>query len=84
MGLTYEHSPSEGQPIAVMTDYLIDYMWVLNIIKLKYNHSFFFRKINKGKDLPDTKLDQYPKKLQFNVNKAIDDYIQLSSRNIDK
>lgn len=26
VGLTYEHSPSEGQPIAVMTDYLIEYM----------------------------------------------------------
>ena len=26
VGLTYEHSPSEGQPIAVMTDYLVDYM----------------------------------------------------------
>lgn len=25
-GLTYEHSPSEGQPIAVMTDYLVEYM----------------------------------------------------------
>ncbi|CAH1109108.1 unnamed protein product [Psylliodes chrysocephalus] len=26
VGLTYEHSPSEGQPIAVMTDFLIDYI----------------------------------------------------------
>ncbi|KAJ8965293.1 hypothetical protein NQ314_004222 [Rhamnusium bicolor] len=26
VGLTYEHSPSEGQPIAVMTDYLINYI----------------------------------------------------------
>ncbi|KAJ8983433.1 hypothetical protein NQ317_005898 [Molorchus minor] len=26
VGLTYEHSPSEGQPIAVMTDYLVDYI----------------------------------------------------------
>ncbi|GLV41481.1 Carnitine O-Acetyl-Transferase [Carabus blaptoides fortunei] len=26
VGLTYEHSPSEGQPIAVMTDFLIDHM----------------------------------------------------------
>lgn len=26
LGLTYEHSPSEGQPIAFMTDYLVDYM----------------------------------------------------------
>ncbi|KRT83273.1 hypothetical protein AMK59_3062, partial [Oryctes borbonicus] len=26
VGLTYEHSPSEGQPIAVMTDYLVEYI----------------------------------------------------------
>ncbi|XP_008193031.2 carnitine O-acetyltransferase isoform X1 [Tribolium castaneum] len=26
VGLTYEHSPSEGQPIAVMTDYIVDYI----------------------------------------------------------
>nr|CAI5848338.1 unnamed protein product [Callosobruchus analis] len=26
VGLTYEHSPSEGQPIAVMTDYLTEYI----------------------------------------------------------
>lgn len=26
VGLTYEHSPSEGQPVAVMSDYVIDYM----------------------------------------------------------
>ncbi|XP_072377173.1 carnitine O-acetyltransferase [Diabrotica undecimpunctata] len=26
VGLTYEHTPSEGQPIAVMTDFLIDYI----------------------------------------------------------
>uniref|UniRef100_A0A182JAU3 Choline/carnitine acyltransferase domain-containing protein n=1 Tax=Anopheles atroparvus TaxID=41427 RepID=A0A182JAU3_ANOAO len=25
-GLTYEHSPAEGQPIAVMTDFLIEYV----------------------------------------------------------
>ncbi|XP_045459314.1 carnitine O-acetyltransferase-like [Melitaea cinxia] len=25
-GLTYEHSPAEGQPIAVMTDFIIDYI----------------------------------------------------------
>ncbi|XP_049865434.1 carnitine O-acetyltransferase-like [Pectinophora gossypiella] len=25
-GLTYEHSPAEGQPIAVLTDYLINYV----------------------------------------------------------
>ncbi|KOB76887.1 Carnitine O-acetyltransferase [Operophtera brumata] len=25
-GLTYEHSPAEGQPIAVMTDYIINYI----------------------------------------------------------
>ncbi|XP_053675184.1 carnitine O-acetyltransferase [Anopheles nili] len=25
-GLTYEHSPAEGQPIAVMTDFLIEYI----------------------------------------------------------
>ena len=27
-GLTYEHSPAEGQPIAVLTDYVISYVWV--------------------------------------------------------
>lgn len=26
VGLTYEHSPSEGQPIAVMVDYLVNFM----------------------------------------------------------
>lgn len=26
VGLTYEHSPSEGQPVAVMTDYVVNYM----------------------------------------------------------
>lgn len=26
-GLTYEHSPSEGQPIAVMTDFLVTNMY---------------------------------------------------------
>ncbi|XP_063902174.1 carnitine O-acetyltransferase-like isoform X2 [Zophobas morio] len=26
VGLTYEHSPSEGQPIAVMTDYIMDHI----------------------------------------------------------
>jgi carnitine O-acetyltransferase len=26
VGLTYEHSPSEGQPIAVMTDYIVDFI----------------------------------------------------------
>lgn len=25
-GLTYEHSPAEGQPIAVMTDYIVNYI----------------------------------------------------------
>ena len=25
-GLTYEHSPAEGQPIAVLTDFIIKYM----------------------------------------------------------
>lgn len=29
VGLTYEHSPSEGQPIAVMTDYIVNYMYVV-------------------------------------------------------
>lgn len=26
VGLTYEHSPAEGQPIAVMTDYVVNYI----------------------------------------------------------
>ncbi|CAH0557685.1 unnamed protein product [Brassicogethes aeneus] len=26
VGLTYEHSPSEGQPIAVMTDYIVEFI----------------------------------------------------------
>lgn len=25
-GLTYEHSPAEGQPIAVLTDYILGYI----------------------------------------------------------
>lgn len=29
VGLTYEHSPAEGQPIAVMMDHIINYWWVL-------------------------------------------------------
>lgn len=26
VGLTYEHSPAEGQPIAIMMDYIVDYV----------------------------------------------------------
>ena len=28
VGLTYEHTPAEGPPIANLMDYIMDYMWV--------------------------------------------------------
>ncbi|XP_063529641.1 carnitine O-acetyltransferase-like [Cydia strobilella] len=32
-GLTYEHSPAEGQPIAVLTDFLIDFISLLDALQ---------------------------------------------------
>ncbi|KAF5291724.1 hypothetical protein FQR65_LT11418 [Abscondita terminalis] len=37
VGLTYEHSPSEGQPIAVMVDYLVNFIKQAKIGDIPYN-----------------------------------------------
>ncbi|KAJ8921098.1 hypothetical protein NQ315_015896 [Exocentrus adspersus] len=71
VGLTYEHSPSEGQPIAVMADYLMDYMYELS-------------KNNTSAGLEDTKLEHWPEKLEFNVSKDLEKYIQAANVHIDK
>ncbi|CAG9854536.1 unnamed protein product [Phyllotreta striolata] len=66
VGLTYEHSPSEGQPIAAMTDFLIDHIRNANASNLQAT------------------LKTAPKKLHFNINDAIQRYIQTANANIDK
>lgn len=65
--MTYEHSPAEGQPIAVLTDYILGY--VKQSADLADTHAT-------GKVCRPTKLD-------FNVTREIQDFITSASKNID-
>ncbi|CAG9825538.1 unnamed protein product [Phaedon cochleariae] len=68
VGLTYEHSPSEGQPIASMTDYLINYI----------------KHIDTNNNMSDTKFDGTLEKLEFKVSDTLKSYIIEANENIDR
>uniref|UniRef100_A0A182NF90 Choline/carnitine acyltransferase domain-containing protein n=1 Tax=Anopheles dirus TaxID=7168 RepID=A0A182NF90_9DIPT len=67
-GLTYEHSPAEGQPIAVMTDFLLEYI-------------SSGKRLN-TMDQPE--LKQGAVKLPINVSPALQSEIEQASGFVDK
>lgn len=69
-GLTYEHSPAEGGPIAILTDQVIKYADDQNAGKIQTS-------IGTGNF-------EKPKLLEFQSSAEIEDAIKQSSENIDK
>uniref|UniRef100_A0A182PDF7 Choline/carnitine acyltransferase domain-containing protein n=1 Tax=Anopheles epiroticus TaxID=199890 RepID=A0A182PDF7_9DIPT len=67
-GLTYEHSPAEGQPIAVMTDFLLEY-----INSGKYLNT-----------MDQAELKEGAIKLDFNVTPALESEIEQAAGFVDK
>ncbi|KAL3281380.1 hypothetical protein HHI36_004590 [Cryptolaemus montrouzieri] len=76
VGLTYEHSPSEGQPIAVLTDHVVNYIegnaWKsLPDIKIeKYPELLPFKlgdELNKALDVSTVTVDNLAHNLDLNV-----------------
>ncbi|EDW12051.2 carnitine O-acetyltransferase isoform X2 [Drosophila mojavensis] len=69
VGFTYEHSPAEGQPIAMMMDYVVK--------KMGDDKSFG--------DSGSTNVPEEPQKLKFaETTPCIDQLLFFSSTNIDK
>jgi len=69
-GLEYEHSPAEGGPIAVLTDYIIKYV----------------KEQDSGKLQPASTNAVFdkPTQLTFNQSPAVEETIRLAAENIDK
>lgn len=87
MGLTYEHSPSEGQPVAVLTDHVVKYMWVQNTLpkqKIISEWKLVFRESNNWKNLPDVKTEKYPEPLVFNINKEVTAAMVEATTNVNR
>ena len=67
-GLTYEHSPAEGQPIAVLTDYILGYI----------------KKSPELTDTYAVGKRQQPEELKFNVTEKVQELVNSSAKNINK
>lgn len=67
-GLTYEHSPAEGQPIAVLTDYILGYI----------------QKSARLSDAQEVGQKQQPCELKFNVTAQVQDLIDSAANNINR
>ncbi|KAK9888430.1 hypothetical protein WA026_000678 [Henosepilachna vigintioctopunctata] len=76
VGLTYEHSPSEGQPIAILTDHIVNYIkgssWkTLPDVKTdKYPEPLRFNvgdELNKAVDIAALNVDKLSDNLDLNV-----------------
>lgn len=68
VGLTYEHSPAEGQPIAMMMDYIVDFV------------DKHFEEVDTSA-LRNFALKN--KKLQFNVPSKVIENIRKAEKNLD-
>lgn len=66
-GLTYEHSPAEGQPIAVLTDYILGYI----------------KKNPQLADSNAAGRRQPPQELEFNITSSVKELIDSSAKNIN-
>ncbi|XP_055298484.1 carnitine O-acetyltransferase-like isoform X3 [Sitodiplosis mosellana] len=67
-GINYEHSPAEGQPIAVLTDF------ILKQLKMEASEN----EIINAHSFP------HPTKLPFNISEKTQKDIQIAAENIDK
>lgn len=68
-GLTYEHSPAEGQPIAVLTDYIVKYLKEMDSSETPEGGPQNYER---------------PVMLPFQVTPALEESIQVAAHNIDK
>lgn len=92
VGLTYEHSPAEGQPIAVMTDYVVDFMYVPNTYFEILNLFFiiicsFHCSENKYEDVDTNTLRNFPvkyKKLDVTLPKELHEYVRQAEIHLDE
>ncbi|KAK7593027.1 hypothetical protein V9T40_007779 [Parthenolecanium corni] len=69
VGLTYEHSPAEGQPIAIMMDYIVDYV---------NNH---YESVDTSTTRNYSSQNQ---KLSFFIPGELNEYIRNAKGNINK
>jgi carnitine O-acetyltransferase len=69
-GLTYEHSPAEGGPISIMSDFIIK--------------SAIERETGKGQAVDGSGSYEKPTLLTFESSPQVDESIKLASANIDK
>lgn len=67
-GLTYEHSPAEGQPIAVLTDYILGYI----------------KKNPQLTDSSAVGKREQPTGLKFNVTGKVQELIESAGKNINR
>lgn len=67
-GLTYEHSPAEGQPIAVLTDYILGYI----------------KQSPQLQDTFAVGKKEHPTALKFNVTENVKQLIESASKNINR
>lgn len=65
--MTYEHSPAEGQPIAVLTDYILGYI---------KKHPELSESSAVGKF-------ERPMQLKFNVTDAVQEHINSAGENLN-